>query len=60
METTITKKKRNKITKYDTSYCFDLSSVQLDALRNHSKLIGVSMARIIREGINMHINQGRI
>jgi hypothetical protein len=29
-------------------------------LRDHSKLIGISMARIIREGINMHINQGRI
>lgn len=60
METSTLKKKSRKKMNYDSSYCFDISTTQLNALRDHSKLIGVPMSRIIREGINMHINQGRI
>jgi hypothetical protein len=54
------KRTRNKIVRYDTTYCFNLSKSQLTALTEYAKFNNVSISKSIRNAITEMMNKGRI
>lgn len=54
------KKTRNKITKYDTTYCFNLSKSQLEGLQDYSKLNQISMSKVLRDALTEYVNKRRL
>ncbi len=59
-ETTKPKKTRNRKTIYDTSYCVNLTSGQLQQLHDQSALLNMPISKMIREAITEYVNKGRI
>ena len=57
---TAPKRTRNKIVKYDTSYCFNLSSEQLQHLQDYSKLNQISMSKVLRDALTEYVNKRRL